>query len=87
MSRSPRLQLLRRAAVPAASEGLKPKLELLEVGSGSGVADFGEDGGDGVEVTGGCVEVGEGGLFDDGPGVDDEGVVLFGLVVGIMVGD
>lgn len=41
-----------------------------------GIAHFVEDGGDGVKVLGGLMEVGEGGLFDDCSGINDESVVF-----------
>jgi len=60
--------------------------------SGFRIADFGEDGGDRVVVSGGVQEgVGgggcEGGLFDDCSGVYYEGVVFrWFVVVGVVVG-
>ena len=49
--------------------------EVVEVLAGLGIADLVEDGRDGVVRFGRVVEGGEGGVLDDGAGIDDEGMV------------
>ena len=49
--------------------------EVVEMLAGLGIPNFVEDGRDGVVRLGRVVEGGEGGVFDDGAGIDDEGMV------------
>lgn len=51
--------------------------------SGLGVANLVEDGRDGVVRFGRVVEGRKGRMLDDGTGIDDEGMVLLRLLVGI----
>ena len=49
--------------------------EVVEMLAGLGIPNFVEDGRDGVVRFGRVVEGGEGGVLDDGAGIDDEGMV------------
>mmetsp|Transcript_12080 Transcript_12080/g.26158 ORF Transcript_12080/g.26158 Transcript_12080/m.26158 type:complete len:213 (-) Transcript_12080:128-766(-) len=68
---------------------LQSQLEFFQVLSGLGVADLGQDGGDGVIVLRGGEEGaggrGEGGLLYDGARVDHQGVIFGrGRIVGVV---
>ena len=56
--------------------------KVVEMFAGLGVANFVEDGRDGVVRFGRVVESREGRMLDDGTGINDEGMVLLRLLVG-----